>query len=398
MTANKFNFTSQRLNKIIPPTSGRTEFFDTQQHGLCLRITATGKKTFRLNVWDKNTKRPVRETVGEYPIIPINTAREIVQKKVVELAEGIDIEEKRKLIRQEMHFGELFEYWLNNYAIPADIKHGEEVRRYELYIESHFSKKKVSSISTEDIAAWRVKMLKTNKVRGAGTLSSSTVDRALILLSSIFSNGAPKLENPCVGVKRGKPVVRTQYLKSDYLTLFFDGLEDAKTPSLLRDYLLVLLFTGQRRTSVLSMQWAHLDLSQSVWLVPGGETKNKEMKMTYIPTEALKILKRRKDENPHEKWVFPSPRQSTSGHFSEPKKSWKSLLSRCGLPNDFRLHDLRRTMGSWQAMTGASQQLIGDTLGHKSEQSTKHYTHFANSAVADAMERAIAEMKKQGGS
>ena len=40
---------------------------------------------------------------------------------------------------------------------------------------------------------------------------------------------------------------------------------------------------------------------------------------------------------------------------------------------DMRIHDLRRTLGSWQARTGASIVVIGKSLGHKSHQATAVY-------------------------
>lgn len=35
---------------------------------------------------------------------------------------------------------------------------------------------------------------------------------------------------------------------------------------------------------------------------------------------------------------------------------------------DIHIHDIRRTFGSYQAITGASLQIIGKSLGHKSPQ------------------------------
>src|SRR4030095_5985041 len=41
--------------------------------------------------------------------------------------------------------------------------------------------------------------------------------------------------------------------------------------------------------------------------------------------------------------------------------------------DDVRIHDLRRTLGSWQARTGASLAIIGKSLGHQSQQATEGY-------------------------
>ena len=75
----------------------------------------------------------------------------------------------------------------------------------------------------------------------------------------------------------------------------------------------------------------------------------------------------------------------------EPKRSWVSLLKRAGL-KDVRLHDLRRTMGSYQTITGASTTIVGKTLGHKSLQSTAIYARLNLDRVRASMEAAVSAM------
>src|SRR4029453_1774106 len=65
--------------------------------------------------------------------------------------------------------------------------------------------------------------------------------------------------------------------------------------------------------------------------------------------------------------------------------------------DDIRIHDLRRTMGSWQARTGASLAIIGKSLGHKSQQATAVYARLDLDPVRQAMETATSAMLKAGG-
>ena len=59
---------------------------------------------------------------------------------------------------------------------------------------------------------------------------------------------------------------------------------------------------------------------------------------------------------------------------------------------DVRLHDLRRTFGSYQAITGASLPVIGKTLGHKSATATAVYARLHDDPVRDSMEKAAGAM------
>ncbi len=47
------------------------------------------------------------------------------------------------------------------------------------------------------------------------------------------------------------------------------------------------------------------------------------------------------------------PETSAIGHAVESKKAWRRVLNRAGI-DSLRIHNLRRTLGSWQAKTGAS--------------------------------------------
>ena len=62
-------------------------------------------------------------------------------------------------------------------------------------------------------------------------------------------------------------------------------------------------------------------------------------------------------------WVFPSA-SSRSGHIEDLKKGWTTLRKKAKIP-DVRLHDLRRTLGSWQAALGSGLPVIAKSLeGH----------------------------------
>ena len=75
----------------------------------------------------------------------------------------------------------------------------------------------------------------------------------------------------------------------------------------------------------------------------------------------------------------------------EPKKAWKRICTAAGI-EEIRIHDLRRTMGSWQAKTGASLPIIGKSLNHKSPSSTSIYARLDIDPVRTSMDKAVAAM------
>ena len=120
------------------------------------------------------------------------------------------------------------------------------------------------------------------------------------------------------------------------------------------------------------------------------------MTLPIIPA-ALKILERRWQDNQRSVnpsiFVFPeiNPLNKT-GHMNDIRDSWGSLLDRAGVA-DFRLHDLRRSLGSWQTITGASISVVGKSLGQKSLQATQVYARMHLDPIRQSIEKAVAAME-----
>ncbi len=154
----------------------------------------------------------------------------------------------------------------------------------------------------------------------------------------------------------------------------------------IRDYFILSLLTGARRSNVLAMKWEQINLEQGEWRIP--ETKNGTPQIITLSEEALVLLQNRKATADGE-YVFPGT--GSSGHLMEPKKGWERILTRAGI-TDLRIHDLRRTLGSWQAKTGASLSIIGKSLNHKSPTTTAIYARLDLDPVRESVEKATNAM------
>lgn len=142
------------------------------------------------------------------------------------------------------------------------------------------------------------------------------------------------------------------------------------------------------------MNWKDINFISNTWTIK--ETKNGESQIIHLSNQAIEILQRRSLFK-HSEWVFPST-GSASGHIEEPKKAWKRILEKAGIEN-LRIHDLRRTLGSWQAATGANSYIIGKSLGHKTQQAYAIYARLNLDPVRESVNKATealfaAEMKK----
>jgi integrase len=161
-----------------------------------------------------------------------------------------------------------------------------------------------------------------------------------------------------------------------------------------RDFFLTMLLTGQRKSNVCSMRWDEIDLKSAVWTVPAAKAKAGKPIPVALSPPVYAILCRRRaeigDENP---WVFPG--DSAEGRIVDPKKAWARVLTISGIDN-LRMHDLRRSLGSWQAALGASLAIIGKSLGHADLSSTQVYARLQLDPVRESVTKASQAMLDAG--
>ena len=191
-----------------------------------------------------------------------------------------------------------------------------------------------------------------------------------------------------------KEKARARRLNAPELPAFFQALAD-ETNETLRDYVLVSLLTGQRKANVLAIRWDQIILDlvepeRSAWHIP--ETKNGTSHSVPLAARMIELLVRRRAANDGSPYVFPGG--GKSGHLEDPKRGWARLLERAGLI-DLRIHDLRRTLASFQIDTGATMATVGATLNHQNPSTTAVYARMAQDPIRASLEMAHEAMYKR---
>jgi integrase len=195
--------------------------------------------------------------------------------------------------------------------------------------------------------------------------------------------------NPAKDVGTFDEDPRERFLQPEELVRFKSELEKEKHADL-KDFLALALSTGARRSSIFAMRWDDVKWERQVWTVPDSDSKNGQGYSVQLLPAALAVLKRRRADIAAEvEHVFPGIGKSK--HLVDLKKPWNEFRKRARL-SDVRLHDLRRTHGSYLAIAGVSLQQIGASLGHKSLQSTEVYAKLHDEAVRAAGETGEAKM------
>lgn len=379
MLEKKFNFTKANIGNLPFPSKGkRAYYYDAKVRGLGVSLTDKGTITFI--VYRKVDGKPERITLGRYPDLSIENARGLASDVNSQIAQGKNPNKEKAELRTESSVRELFDLYFERHAKVHKKSWKNDEWQYRLHL-SHWGKRKISSIRNPDVEILHGKIGKTH--------GHYVANRVLSQLSIMFNkakswgwNGS----NPATGIKKFREVSRERFLQGDELPRFFKALEEENN-RILADFFMISLLTGARKSNVLSMRWKDISFDQATWRIP--ETKNGSSHLVPLSSEMIDILKTRKDTRQND-WVFPSS-TSKSGHLEEPKSAWKRILQSAEL-QDLRLHDLRRTLGSWQAATGANSYVIGKSLGHKSQQATAIYARLNIDPVRESMEKATSAM------
>lgn len=372
-------FTVAALDALRPPQAGRVYVHDTRSRGLCLALTAAGSKVFYFYV--KVDGRPERVRIGVWPDVTIEQARRRAAELRGDVATGGNPAQERRESRAEWTLRELFEHYLTTHAKIRKRTWREDEGQFKRYLEP-WAGRRLSKIKRQDVA----------KLHGdIGAEAPYAANRLLALLRKLFNHASKhgwEGRNPCAKIDLFPEQSRERFLTADEMGRFFAALEQCDPDA--KDAIELALYTGARRGNVLGARWDDIDLAEKTWTIPAAGFKGRRTHTLVLPTAAVAILKRRKAGAAGE-FVFPS--FGRTGHVTTIKKSWTLLLRRAGIRN-LRFHDLRRSLGSWQAATGASLQFIGRQLGHKSPTTTAIYSRLNVDPIRDSVEAAVRAMRK----
>ncbi len=392
---NRLSFTRARLAGLEAPVQGRKYYYDEETPSLACCVTSTGNRTFY--VYRKMHGRPIRVRLGRIDELSVDQARKRALKLIGDMVQGINPQEHLAALRREATVKDLFTHWLETHAKPHKKTWREDQRQFDKLLAGWHSRR-LSTVRQHDIRALHARIGKQNGHYAA--------NRLLALVRAMFARASEigfDGKNPAKGVKKFKEQARDRFLQPDELPKFFKAVDAEENPTL-RDFFLICLYTGARRSNVAAMRWDEVNLQSATWRIP--DTKNGEPLTVPLSPQALAILNTRKKHIVNDCcWVFPGGRKNQKGHLTSPKSGWERLISR-GKFSDLRLHDLRRTLGSYQAANGASLTVIGKSLGQKSQASTAIYARLnldpvrasvtaATSAIFEAANGTNARRKRQ---
>lgn len=366
----QFKFTARAI-KALKPGEKEQLHYDTIVPQFGLRLSPKGKVSFFVRLARKRENIKLRH---------VEKAREVAREK---LGESVQANE----IRSGLTLKEVFSHWMKFYAREHKRTWKRDEQRWQQYL-TRFGSRQLHSISREEMAELSADIKENNGPYAAN--DTVAFMSSLYVYATDFMDWKGK--NPCRRVRKYPEQDRERYLLPEEFPRWYDAVQQLNRMTA-RHFFLLCLWTGARRENVLSMEWAAIDLDAGIWTLRPEQVKNKRGQLVYLSEEALAILRTRfgcRDRSCG--WVLPSGNGSSSGHYADPKSAWARVLELSGI-KDLRIHDLRRTLGSWMAEGGTSLPIIGKTLGHQSLQATQIYARLGSTAVRHAVNDAARALK-----
>lgn len=348
--------------------------WDNQLPGFGIRIYPTGRKSFVL-AYRTNGRKHIM-TVGQYGVLTLNQARDNAKEMLVKVNNGGDpLHDRKKSVRGKT-INDLCEAYLERYAKLHKKTWRDDNRRINTHIISIWKNTPVNSIKREDIASLH------NKI---GRNAPYEANRTLALLSKIFDLAirwgflSESASNPARRIDKFKEEKRDRWVTPAELPQLTKAI-DLEPNIHIRNALWLYLLTGVRKSELLNAKWEDIDFNRKELRL--NNTKSGRVHYLPLSPAAVTLIQAnpKLEGNPY---LFPGALKGKP--LVNISKSWLRIRKEAGVP-DIRIHDLRRTVGSWLAQSGNSLHLIGKILNHSSVSTTQVYARLTEDNSRKALE------------
>ncbi len=399
--------------KVQTKADGRRYWRDAgSPHGLIVMAGARGATYYRLH---KQAGKKVFTRIGDATAMRVTKAREVALK----LAGG-NREAAPAPVRVRTDGITISQAWK---AYIADVESGDfvagrkptaasTIASYKILFNAHVGKK-YGGKSLHFLAR------RVPEIHRELRAKPVTANRLVQVIRNLFTHagrtGNWDRPNPTIdtvtgrGIKKYTVASRERHLTTAEAARVLAHAATEQQPW--KDFWRLLILTGVRASTLREMKWAHLDLreAESTWAVP--TTKNGDPQLVPLTDTAATILrdrlaaapkhdgkgkgKSKSKGKPASEWVFPM-REDPTKCISDLDHAWNRVKEHAPL-DDVRIHDLRRTAGSWATQGGAPLPAVGKMLGHRSHNSTAVYARAdigAARAAAGIVEARLIEAGK----
>ena len=362
--------TKRMVDAIERPESGKQLLLrDDTLIGFGARATTGATSFFIEKRIDGKTKRI---TLGRYPNMTVEQARIEAQKLLGQIATGHNpITEKKESKASAITLRSVFQ----EYLIARKSLKSTTIRDYEYIMREAFKEwqeQPLNSISKDMISKKHTQL---------GKASQARANLAMRLLRALFTFASGQYENakgqplfPENPVKRlsltrawFKVDRKISIIKEHELPAWYKAVQNvvdyriSGKSTIIRDYLLLVLFTGLRRQEAATLTWTQVDFIGKTLTITN--TKNHCPHVLPLSEFLFDLLQNRLTQKVND-YVFPG--EGEAGHIVEPRKVMDKITAASGVV--FTIHDLRRNFITTAESLDIPAYALKYLLNHKTSQ------------------------------
>lgn len=345
------------VEKLPTPEKGQVLYHDLELKGFGLCVGQQSKTYF---VQRAVNGRTVRTTIGRHGVFTTELARNEARTIIAEMVKGANPNKQKQEERiRGLRLSEVIDSYIKVKKVKLSSITIDGYREIADRYLSDWLSKPLKDITREMVADKHEKLGTAN---GESTANGTMrFFRAIYNYAKVLDDKLP--ENPVLYLSRTKTWYkdkrRQSIIKPHQLAGWYKAVAELDNP-IISDYLLLLLFTGMRKTEGMSLKWADVDFDDKSFTL--RETKNGEDLVLPMSSFILKLLERcNKARDKDDIYVFPG--KGKEKHLEEPKRAMKQVTTISSV--SFILHDLRRTFVTIAESLDISAYALKYLLNHK---------------------------------
>lgn len=350
--------------KALKPKASRYPVADGD--GLILEVMPSGSKIWRFR-YTLHGRRQAPVTIGEYPAISLQDARDRARRYKEIVAAGVspvaDAKKDRGALKTLDSVREFAHLWFQSEIENKSESYRNITRRQlDKDILPAIGNKSLSEVNAGDVLAI------CDRIKGRGSPQSALFTRNVIKRMYEFAisrqvattNPAQQLVARFIATQQS----RTRVLAPDEIGKVLRAVyaSDMSRPYKLALHLLVI--TMVRKSELIEAEWSEFDLDAGIWRIPAERMKKDREHWVHLSTQALAMFTELKGLSHSERFVFPMRR----GQGDRPiaKSTLNQAVRAMSMDvQHFVLHDFRRTASTHLHEMGQSSDAIEKALAHK---------------------------------
>jgi integrase len=365
--------TKSFIEKLELPAAGKQKiYWDSEQGGLGLRVTSGSKSfVFQQRV---NGKSP-RTTIGAWPDMSSDDARERARKLAVLVDDGINpVQQAKKVSETSVTLDTVYKLFISQRQLKARTRFD-----YSYYVKAYFSDWNFKPLAIIDADMVMARYRKIIDASGAAQASVALrFLRSLINFARATYGSSVFSDNPVSSLTAKKAWVRssprTDHLKLHEIKKFIERIRQLDN-KIMAGYLEFILMTGARRTEAATLKWRDVDLkSLTLTFI---DTKNNTNRVVPITNGLLNILTTLSALRMGD-YVFATVgKDGSETYINSPFKAMNKVNQLAG--SKVTVHGLRRTYATVLESLDCPSYPLKTLLGHsmKGDVTTNHYTQIS---------------------